>query len=201
MAKVKPYLAQELKDGKYSIFDIDSHMLEISESIQQKLVDDFEEYGLQLKHFFVTSILKPEDDQFYNKFKELHFRQYADVLEANIGKKIGEIESETIANKRKIEGYDYHQERSYDVAEKIAQNEGVGNFSNLGIGLGIMNNVADGVGNKVNKSLEQIQNDESEKDDVDKFKEKIEKLKALKEANLITDEEFEEQKKKLLNNL
>ena len=48
------------------------------------------------------------------------------------------IESQGIAQKRTIEGYTYQQERGFDVAEKIAQNEGAGNFSSAGIGLGMM---------------------------------------------------------------
>ena len=59
------------------------------------------------------------------------------------------IESQAIAQKRMQEGYTYQQERSYDVAEKAAQNEGIGEFSNMGIGLGMMTGVGGAVGGMV----------------------------------------------------
>lgn len=201
MAKVKPYLAETMQKGDYSIFEVDSHMLELSESIYSKLVEDFKEYGINLKHFFVTTISKPDGNEAYERFKDLHVRQYADVLEANIKKQVGIIESEGIASKRAIEGYNYQQERSYDIAEKVAQNEGVGDFSSMGIGLGVMGGVAGTVGNKLNDALSETNKNEKVDNDLEEFKKKIEKLKAMKEAGLLTDEEFELQKKKLLENL
>ena len=74
------------------------------------------------------------------KFKELHFRQYADIAEAQLHQRVGIIEQQTeaqkmvidsqaIAQKRMQEGYTYQQERGYDIAEKAAQNEGIGEFS------------------------------------------------------------------------
>ena len=59
------------------------------------------------------------------------------------------IESQAIAQKRMQEGYTYQQERGYDVAEKAAQNEGIGEFSNMGIGLGMMTGVGGAVGGMV----------------------------------------------------
>lgn len=56
------------------------------------------------------------------------------------------IESQAIAQKRIQEGYTYQQERGYDVAEKMAQNEGVGEFANMGIGLGMMTGVGGTIG-------------------------------------------------------
>lgn len=201
MAKVKPYLAEILQKGDYSIFEVDSHMLEISECMYSKLTEDFKEYGLNLKHFFITTIAKPDGDDIYERFKKIHINQYADIVEANIRKQVGIIESEEVAKKRETEGYNYHQERAYDIAEKVAENEGVGNFSNMGIGLGVMNTVANSVGGNLNNVIESMPSNQSKDDNIKEFKKKIEKLKALKEANIISDEEFEEQKKKILENL
>lgn len=201
MARVKPYLAEAMQKGEYSIFEVDSHMLELSEYMYGKLVNDFEEYGISLKHFFVTTIAKPDGDEAYEKFKDLHVRQYSDIAEANLRKELGIIESETLAKKREIEGYTYAQEKSYDVAEKVAQNEGIGDFSNMGIGLGMMSGVAGTVGNTVNNTLNEMKNENKENSDLEEFKKKIEKLKAMKEAELLSEEEFEKEKKKLLENL
>jgi hypothetical protein len=124
------------------------------------LIPDFSDYGLSLERFFVTTIVKPEGDIAYEKFRDLHIRQYSDVAEAQLQQKVGIIEQQTsaqrmiiesqgIATKRAQEGYTYQQERGFDVAEQVAQNEGIGNFTNTGIGLGMMGGMAGGMGTVV----------------------------------------------------
>ena len=64
------------------------------------------------------------------------------------------IEAQGIAQKRKIEGYTYQQERGFDVAEKVASNEAVGQFTNMGVGLGTMAGVGGVVGGIVGDSIQ-----------------------------------------------
>lgn len=160
MTKVKTYIARTLKNDKINIFEIDEKLIEFSEALKEKLIPDFEDYGVSLERFFVTRIAKPDGDLQYENFKTLHFRQYADVAEAKIRQQVGVIDQQTesqkivieaqgIAQKRNIEGYTYQQERGFNVAEKLAQNEGTGNFSNAGIGLGMMAGIGGTVGNMV----------------------------------------------------
>ena len=117
--------------------------------LKNLLIIDFEDYVVNLNKFFVTTIVKPDGDKQYEKFKDLHFRQYADIAEAKLNQQVQIIAEETdsqkivirsqaIAKKREQEGYTYQQERGYDVAEQVAQNESVGQFTNMGIGLGTM---------------------------------------------------------------
>lgn len=160
MTKVKTYMAQTMRTNAINIFEIDEQLEAFSTDIGNRLVADFLDYGVQLKRFYVTTIVKPDGDPQYEKFKELHFRQYADIAEAQLQQRVGIIEQQTeaqkmviesqaIAQKRMQEGYTYQQERSYDVAEKAAQNEGIGEFSNMGIGLGMMTGVGGAVGGMV----------------------------------------------------
>lgn len=160
MTKVKTYIAQTFKEQTISIFEVDQHLSAFSEAIQRLLAPDFSEYGISLERFFVTTVVKPDGDAQYEKFKELHFRQYADIAEAKLRQQVGLIEQQTeaqkiviesqaIAQKRKQEGYTYQQERGFGVAEKVAENEGVGNFSNIGMGLGIMAGVSGSIGGAV----------------------------------------------------
>lgn len=157
MTRVKTYMAQVIKENKISIFEIDEHLIEFSNALKERLVRDFADYGIGLERFFVTRVIKSDGDAQYEKFKELYFRQYADIAEAKLKQQvdvIGQqtesqriiIEAQGLAQKRNIEGYTYQQERGYDVAEKMASNEGVGNFSNMGIGLGMMAGVGGVVG-------------------------------------------------------
>ena len=160
MSRVKTYIAQTFKTSKINIFEVDEYLNEFSDALKEKLIPDFAEYGIALERFFVTRIVKPDGDTQYERFKELHFRQYADVTEAKIRQQVGVIEQQTdaqrmviqsqgLAQKRQIEGYTYQQERGFDVAEHLAQNEGAGNFSSAGIGLGMMAGVGGAVGSTV----------------------------------------------------
>ncbi|MBR2043183.1 MAG: SPFH domain-containing protein [Clostridia bacterium] len=160
MTRIKTYIAQEIKARSINIFEIDERLEDFSDGILLRLLDDFKEYGVTLNKFFVTNVVKPDGDRQYEKFKELHFRQYADVAEAKLKQQTEVIfaqteaektviESQALAQKRATEGYTYQQERGFDVAEQAAQNEGVGEFTNMGIGLGVMSGVGGMVGGMV----------------------------------------------------
>ena len=248
MARIKPYLAQTMQNSEFGIFEVDSHMGELSEVLHKQLLPDFMDYGISLERFFITTIVKPEGDKAYEKFRDIHIRQYSDIAEAQLRQKVGiidqqtdaqklVIESQAMATKRAQEGYTYQHERSFDVAEKVAQNESVGNFTNTGIGLGMMGGMAGGMGsvvagittdalNPLSPQQGAIQNNsppvtgfgvvvppvvdlknETPKstplasDEMTAFRQKLEKLKMMKETGILSDEDFEAEKKKLLSSL
>lgn len=147
--RIKNGIASSIAEQKFSIFELDSHLEELSETLRYKLATDLEPWGLSLPQLAVTTIVRPDGDRIYEQFKDLYFRQFADVRAAQIEQQVGVIEQETrakrtvieaqaIAEKRTIEGYTYQQERSFDVANRLASNEGIGEFSNLGIGMGMI---------------------------------------------------------------
>ena len=164
MTRVKTYIAQVMKSNAINIFEIDENLTSFSEAIKKLLIGDFAEYGVALEQFFVTTIVKPDGDRQYEKFKELHFRQYADVAEAKLRQQVSVIDAQTEAQKvvidsqaqatkRAQEGYTYAQERGFDVAEKVASNEAVGQMTNLGVGLGTMVGVGGVVGGVVGNAV------------------------------------------------
>jgi len=247
MAKVKPYLAKTMQGSEFGIFEVDSHMGELSQVLHKQLTPDFSDYGIMLERFFVTTIVKPDGDSAYEKFKDIHVRQYADIAEAQLRQKVGIIDQQTsaqkmviqsqaMATKRAQEGYTFQQERGFEVAEKVAQNEGIGNFTNTGIGLGMMGGMAGGMGAMVAgittdalgnvapqhgapqggitpvagigivPPVIDLKNEKSApsgtaSDDMTAFKQKLEKLKMMKEMEMISNDEFEAEKKKLLGGL
>lgn len=160
MNRVKSILAQEIRERKISIFEIDMHLAELSDVIKQKLLDDFFDYGVNLNSFLITTVLKPDEDRNYLKFKDIFFRQKSDVMEAELQQKLTIIDQETKAKstviaaeanakKRELEGYTYQQEKGFEVAKEIAKNEAVGQFSNVGVGLGMIT----GVGSEIGKTV------------------------------------------------
>lgn len=220
MTRVKTYIAQVMKSNAINIFEIDEHLTTFSESIHKLLIPDFADYGVALERFFVTTIVRPDGDPQYEKFKELHFRQYADIAEAKLRQQTDliyaqteaqkvVIDSQAQATKRAQEGYTYAQERGFDVAEKVAQNEAVGQFTNMGVGLGTMAGVGGAVGGVVGNAVNGAMQAAAEPpapaaqpaDEMAAFKAKVEKLGIMKESGLITDEEFAAMKAELLKNI
>lgn len=160
MTRVKTYIAQIIKSESINIFEIDEKLSQFSDAIKNLLITDFADYGISLEIFFVNRVMKPDGEPQYEKFKELHFRQYADIAEAKLRQQTEIIDAETEAQKTVIdskaqatkraqEGYTYQQERGFDVAEKVAENEAVGEFTNMGVGFGTMAGVGGAVGGMV----------------------------------------------------
>ncbi len=223
MTRVKTYIAQVIKEKSINIFELDENLTSFSENIHRLLIPDFADYGISLERFFVTNIIKPDGDKQYERFKELHFRQYADVAEAQLRQKTDliyaqteaqkvVIDSQAQATKRAQEGYTYAQERGFDVAERVAQNEAVGQFTNMGIGLGTMAGVGGAVGGMVGGAVNNAMNAATQpaqpvqstqptaqpSDDMAAFKAKVDKLTMMKDAGIISEDEFAQIKAKLL---
>ena len=160
MTRIKNHLAAYIKRESINIFEIDEHLLSMSEALHGFFTPDFLDYGVAMERFFVTTIVKPEEDSNYRRFKELHFRQYADIAEAKLRQQTGVIDQETqkqrmiiesegLAQKRAIEGFTYHEERGFDVAERVAANEASGQLANMGTGLAMMTGVSGALGAQV----------------------------------------------------
>lgn len=160
MTRIKTYIAQTMKLNTINIFELDENLTVFSNSIQKLLIPDFANYGVSLEYFFVTNVVKPDGDRQYEKFKELHFRQYADIAEAKLRQQMDiiyakteaqklVIDSQAQATKRAQEGYTYQQERGFDVAAEVARNEAIGQFTNLGIGIGTVAGVGGAVAGTV----------------------------------------------------
>lgn len=217
MTRVKTYIAQVMKTNAINIFEIDENLTMFSENLHKLLIPDFLGYGVSLERFFVTNIARPDGDRQYEKFKELHFRQYADIAEAKLRQQTNLIyaqteaqkviiDSQAQAKKREQEGYTYQQERGFDVATEAAKNEAVGQFTNLGVGLGTMAGVGGAVGGVVGSAVSGALNPtetEAPKpaNDMATFKAKVEKLAMMKEAGLISEEEFAATKAELLKSI
>ena len=84
--------------------------------LSEKINNDFAEFGVSLVNFFVQSVNFPQDDPTIISLKE-SLAKRADMS---------------------ILGYNYTQERSFDVLQGAAQNEGTaGMFAGAGLGLGM----------------------------------------------------------------
>ena len=163
--KIKSIFTQKVKNEKINIFEINEILDDLSKSFLEKLQPIFEDYGLSLENFIVLNIAEPTNDEIFNRFKKLNYRQYEEIAEAQLRQKVNiideeteakkiQIKSEAIAKKREIEGYTYQQEKGFEVANNVAKNEGIGNFSGIGVGMGTIMSVGNTVGGIVNNAMD-----------------------------------------------
>ena len=126
-------ISEKMINEKISILEINAHLLMMSEYCQNQLNQHFIQYGIDLIDFSFMSINIPQDDPSFIKLKEA------------IDK----------AAQLKIVGRDiYQMDRSFDVMEKAAANEGsMASVANMGIGLGMGVNVGNQMGNMINQNL------------------------------------------------
>lgn len=126
-------IAQQIIEKKVSVLDINTHLIDISESSEVLLNKVLSKYGISIVEFAIMSINIPDDDPSVIKLKE------AKALLARLN----------------VAGRDvYQMERSFDVMEKAASNEGQGGqFASMGLGIGVGMGVGNAVGNNVGQYL------------------------------------------------
>lgn len=84
---VKTNLSDILASDRIDILQIDAYLDRISQSLLEKIMPDFEDYGLTIPQLYVTNVVLPEEDPNFQRIKELHtvalqqqwYRAQADV--------------------------------------------------------------------------------------------------------------------------
>lgn len=125
-----------------SVLQIHVLLDDLSEYCKDKIQIEFENYGIKIENFYLMSINIPESDPSVIKLKE----------------------SKDLAAKVAIAGKDvYQMDRSFDVMDKAAQNEGtmgdtMGAGMGIGLGFGMGNQMGNMVGNMNVGQNQQSQN-------------------------------------------
>lgn len=137
ITNIKDYIAKQFVQKKLSFLEIQSHLKEISTGIQNDLAGEFIKYGIELVNFNVNDIVPPEHDASYMQLK----RALAKKAEMS------------------VMGYDYQQERTFNILDKAASNEGgSAGLMNAGIGLGMGFNIGGVVGGAMGNAAANVAN-------------------------------------------
>ena len=125
LSQLSVLISQKIAQNNVSVLDINAHLIDMSEYCNMQLNTPFNKYGIDIIEFSFISINVPQDDPSIVKLKE----------------------AKDLAARMKIAGRDAYQiERSFDVMQSAAQNEG-GGMMNLGAGLGAGVSVGGQMGN------------------------------------------------------
>jgi membrane protease subunit (stomatin/prohibitin family) len=128
LSSLASLISSKLVKDNVSILEINALLDEMSDFALKKLNIDFNKYGIELVNFNFISVNVPEEDPSIIKLKE----------------------AKDLAAKLRIIGRDvYQMDRSFDVLDKAAQNEGgvAGNIMGAGLGLGLGLGVGNQIGN------------------------------------------------------
>lgn len=103
---VKTNLTSAIKEKNINILEVDEHLEELSEILRQKILPDFEEYGLTVPNFYLSTVVLPEDDPNFIKIRDLYaisLRQRVIQAEATVQTTQAQAEAEVTAAQRAIE--------------------------------------------------------------------------------------------------
>lgn len=181
---IKNEIARVIIELNVSVLDVTLKLLEISREILSRLSSHVEEYGLAFTEFNVHSINVPEDDPAVITLKN------ALAKRAEMG----------------IVGYNYQQERGFDVLQTAAGNEGaagtvMGAGIGLGAGLGIGGQIGGAMGMVADNLTGAVAQTSSPGQEKISYQERLHLLKQLaelREQGILSNEEFEAEKKKII---
>ena len=126
---------------------------------QQKLELESINIDIERRRALQSGELGLESDR---RIFEMELSRREQELQQDLARRGIMTDADAQGYKRRVEGYTYQQERGFDVAEKTAENEGVGNFASAGMGIGIgvgaAGIAATAVGGMYNDALSAITN-------------------------------------------
>lgn len=184
LQRLSDCLAKYFVEKQTSVFQVSARINELSAFIAEDIRPEFDRYGIEIVNFNVARISIPDEEQ----------RKFQDILGKRM--EIDEISKAQV-------GQAYTAMRTFDTLEKAAQNEGSGAGQLLGAGLGLGVGLGAGapigqqLGGAMNTQPPAQQQDPSLNDPVAK----LQKLKQLLEAGLITQEDFDRRKDQILDSM
>lgn len=192
---VKGAITRIAKEQSLSPLELESIVFEVGQAVRGLIGETLNEYGLSLKLFNIEAIPVIDEDQ---KVKDV-VEQYQKLM--------SEDAAERMRLKRRAENLEvYKIERSFDTAETAAENIGgglggdSGNIVGTMISMGMVNPLANQMGNIIQNSMPNSQNQNTTNEN-DKVFDDLKKLGELKALGVLTEGEFNEKKKELLNKI
>lgn len=180
LTKVKSAIGKSILSSSISVFEASAHLDDLSALVEGSFNEPLQEYGLKSENFSIMSISVPEDDPSVIAIKK------ALAKKAEMG----------------IVGFTYQQEKSFEVLNSAASNEGsAGGLLNaglsLGVGVGLAKPFADSAAN-LGASLSVTDNKGAVRSDSKDKIQLLRELSSLMSEGILSREEFEKEKQKIL---
>jgi membrane protease subunit (stomatin/prohibitin family) len=174
-------LARFFVEQGVSIFEANAKLNELSRFTTEQISPEFARFGIEIVYLNVENINLPDDEK----------RKFQDIL----GRRM-EIEQISEAQV----GQAYVTMRSFDVLEKVAENSGgaAGGLlaGGVGLGMGLAGGVSAGqqIGSAINITSQEAK-------PADDMVTRLQQLKRMLDAGLITEKEFDTKKQQILDSI
>lgn len=181
LQKFSATLAKYLIAQQISLFDINLHLNQIVEQVYSSVFEEFNRYGVEITNFNIQSISIPEEEA----------QKIQNIM-------VQKLEIEQISQAQV--GQAYVTMRTFNALDKAAQNESgpAGGLIAGGLGVGIGMGAAMPLAQQLGKQMNTQMQDDNSATNNHQILDKIKTLKTLLESDLITKEEYEEKKNKLI---
>jgi membrane protease subunit (stomatin/prohibitin family) len=162
-----------------SVFQLSSKLADISQTVRDNVVDEFNRFGIELVNFSCSSIsISPEE-----------MKKIQDVMAKKM--EMQQLSSVQV-------GQGYMAAKGFEVMKDAANNNGaVGNMMGLGAGLGLAVNAGIPLASQTAQSVSQNNGQMGEQDVLAKLK----KLKMLFEEGILTEEEYKVKKAAIIDQM
>lgn len=183
MTRLQDLISEFMIKQNISALKLMAYLDEMGDAGKKKIEEEFHEFQLELVKFNVQSVNIPDEDESVKRLK----KALADKAELN------------------IMGDDYAKKRSFDTMEKAAGNEGMaGGMMGAGMGFSMGNQMGSMMNNTMNTGQQpnmQQQTPSQQAGGGDDPMAKLQKLKQMMDAGLITEEEYSAKKNDILSNM
>lgn len=182
LPRVQDLISEFMLKQNITILKLSAYYDEIGDAGKGRVIDDFKSYGIELVRFAIESINVPDEDESVQRLK----KALADKAEMN------------------IMGNDYNTKRTFDTMEKAAGNEGMGGAA-MGAGMGF--SMGNQMGNMMNQATAGVTNQQQQPQQAapqpaaDDPMAKLQKLKQMFEAQLISEDEYNAKKQDILSQM
>ncbi|MBL8034692.1 MAG: SPFH domain-containing protein [Leptospiraceae bacterium] len=181
VSDIEEMLSQVVHEQNIDIIRINTQRSKIEEAFKPLLAKKFERFGIAIEQFEIESLNIPQDDPGYQALVKAKAERAAKVEQA-MGDKA----------QMDILGQAYAQKRMLDIGEASAKNEGAGGgMMQAGMGMGMGQMMGNMMG-QMNVSGQPAADDPAAK---------IAKLKGMLDQGLISQDEFNAKKAKILESM
>ena len=190
-SKIKSVIARALNSSNMELLGIDARLDEFSETIQPFMQEILEDYGLKCINFSISA-LDIEDDELRRRYDEIGMDAIQKLRMAQADKGVLDVL-----------GDDWTRIQGMEVLKDIANNPGAGGIAAAGAGIGMGLGAASAFNSITQQVFQATPNNNSQKQstDVRSKAERFKELQELKAMGALTDEEFEQKRKAIIDEI
>ena len=116
---VKSNLTTAIKANNINILEVDEHLTELSATLKDSIAPGFEEFGLTIPQFYLTTVVLPENDPNFRKVRDL----YTVGLQKRVAQAEAEVKSAQVLADAEVRKVKAQTDAEVTAAQRVAELE------------------------------------------------------------------------------